>query len=332
MKTKLLSVVLVLIALTPILKAQISVAPAGNVSIGSNASAYTCFLWIKTNHPSGWGDASKISVTRTDTKALTVYYNGETRFYVLGDGTLYSNGIYLGSDRKLKENIQELDSPLDKILKLHGVSYLYKQNQDVMIDTSNHNKIDNNKSFSEKKRNKRIGVIAQEVETVIPEIVMTMPDSTKAVAYEDLIGYLIEAFKSQNATVNAQSLKIKELENRLVKLENKTSSDSKNNLKSAQVTNISTVTDNTTNVFLYQNIPNPFSEKTDIQYFLPENIKSASLYLFDMQGIMIKTIPISGQSQGSVIINGSELKPGMYIYTLIADGQEIDTKRMILTE
>ena len=31
-------------------------------------------------------------------------------------------------------------------------------------------------------------------------------------------------------------------------------------------------------------------------------------------------------------INGSELQPGLYIYTLVADGKEVDTKRMILTE
>ena len=46
----------------------------------------------------------------------------------------------------------------------------------------------------------------------------------------------------------------------------------------------------------------------------------------------LKNIPIIDRGNGSVLIQGSELLAGMYIYTLIADGKEVDTKRMILTE
>ena len=52
--------------------------------------------------------------------------------------------------------------------------------------------------------------------------------------------------------------------------------------------------------------------------------------VFNMQGALMKQMPIQRQQQ-RVIINGSELTAGMYLYSLIIDGKEIDTKRMILT-
>jgi hypothetical protein len=83
---------------------------------------------------------------------------------------------------------------------------------------------------------------------------------------------------------------------------------------------------------LYQNSPNPFNQTTNISYYLPETIISATLNVYNMSGSPIKTIPIIQKGKGSITINGLELSPGMYLYTLIADGKEVDTKRMILTE
>jgi hypothetical protein len=83
---------------------------------------------------------------------------------------------------------------------------------------------------------------------------------------------------------------------------------------------------------LYQNTPNPFSHNTEIRYSLANSVTKANLYIYDMQGKQIKNIPNLDKGDNFVIINGSELSAGMYIYTLIADGQEVATKRMILTE
>jgi hypothetical protein len=50
-----------------------------------------------------------------------------------------------------------------------------------------------------------------------------------------------------------------------------------------------------------------------------------------MQGKMIRQMPVNAAMQ-SVTINGSELQPGIYLYSLVVGGQEIDTKRMILSK
>ena len=86
------------------------------------------------------------------------------------------------SDRRLKKNIQNLNSPLEKTIKMRGVSYQWK---------------DENKS----QRN-QIGVIAQEVEAVYPEFVITNENGMKAVNYAQMTAVLIEAMKELNAKVN----------------------------------------------------------------------------------------------------------------------------------
>lgn len=88
----------------------------------------------------------------------------------------------------------------------------------------------------------------------------------------------------------------------------------------------------TESAVLFQNTPNPFSTSTEIKYYLPEQVQQAYLYIFNMQGTLLKTTKLNEREYGQITINASELNPGMYIYSLVTDGKEVDTKRMILTE
>lgn len=81
---------------------------------------------------------------------------------------------------------------------------------------------------------------------------------------------------------------------------------------------------------LYQNISNPFSEDTQIGFYIPESVTLAQLCIYNMQGIQLEKILITQRGEGSQKISGSELAAGMYLYALIVDGQEVDTKRMVL--
>ena len=83
---------------------------------------------------------------------------------------------------------------------------------------------------------------------------------------------------------------------------------------------------------LHQNAPNPFTEKTIIKYVIPENVQKASVLIFNMQGTLLKTYDNLLSNNGELIINGGELEAGMYMYSLIVDGKEIDTKKMILSK
>jgi hypothetical protein len=80
---------------------------------------------------------------------------------------------------------------------------------------------------------------------------------------------------------------------------------------------------------LYQNTPNPFKEQTTIRFSLADDVQDASICIFDMTGKMLKKLPISS-GMDSVSVGGYELGEGMFLYSLIVNGQVIDTKRMVI--
>jgi hypothetical protein len=90
-----------------------------------------------------------------------------------------TNDIIAFSDARVKENVETISDAVEKVLCLRGVTF---------------NKI------GEEKRS--IGVIAQEVEQIIPEAVYTAEDDMKAVAYGNMVGLLIEAIKEQQSQID----------------------------------------------------------------------------------------------------------------------------------
>lgn len=84
------------------------------------------------------------------------------------------------------------------------------------------------------------------------------------------------------------------------------------------------------NMVLYQNEPNPFGESTVIRYFIPENITSNVFIVFnDMFGNEIKKVEITTKGFGNINANSENLASGIYSYSLIVNGNVIDTKKMI---
>ena len=82
-------------------------------------------------------------------------------------------------------------------------------------------------------------------------------------------------------------------------------------------------------VVLNQNTPNPFSDKTVISYFIPVNIKQAQILVYDDMGTLVRKFDIKTKGEGSVTFYSNNARKGVYSYTLIADGQLMDTKKMI---
>ena len=83
---------------------------------------------------------------------------------------------------------------------------------------------------------------------------------------------------------------------------------------------------------LYQNVPNPFTEETTISFSLGESVESASLFIYDMNGKQVKSFDLSKRRHSQISILGGEMDPGIYVYSLVADGLLIGTKQMILTD
>ena len=69
-----------------------------------------------------------------------------------------------------------------------------------------------------------------------------------------------------------------------------------------------------------------------IRYSLPPTIAKADIYIYDMQGAQLKCIPAQGRGESQVALTARDLKAGMYLYALVADGALVDSKQMILTK
>ena len=108
------------------------------------------------------------------------------------------------SDIRLKKNVETLDSSLEKILKLRGVSYYWKNREEmaavkgVAADSMDYGYDDR----------KHIGVIAQEIEKEFPELVITDTEGFKSVQYSNLTPILIEAMKEQQAIIDSQDKRL----------------------------------------------------------------------------------------------------------------------------
>ena len=138
-----------------------------------------------------WSDGTKVKMTTTvPTGAADFNYNFEVA------GTFKTDKIYHSSDRRWKKNIVTLDSALTKVLSLRGVSYEWRKDEFP------------NKNFAD---GRQIGVIAQEVEKVYPELVNTGIDGYKAVEYANLVAVLIEAVKAQQKLIDTQTAEITSL-------------------------------------------------------------------------------------------------------------------------
>ena len=100
------------------------------------------------------------------------------------------------SDRRLKENITPIGYALEKIERINGVTFDWKK-----LTEEEEIYIHGNKGHD-------VGVIAQEIEAVLPEAVTTRDSGYKAVNYEKIIPLLIEAIKDQQIQIDELKRKI----------------------------------------------------------------------------------------------------------------------------
>ncbi len=92
---------------------------------------------------------------------------------------------FSSSDKRLKTNIKLIANPLEKLKKINGYTFKWSENSEI------HSKKGND-----------VGVIAQEIEQILPEITTTRDTGYKAVQYEKLIPFLIACIKEQQKQID----------------------------------------------------------------------------------------------------------------------------------
>lgn len=260
-----------------------------------------------------------------DNKILGKAHSFSGQYAGYFEGELYctnkitATNFYTPSDITLKENVtsmsSEAPSALSNILNMNVVKYHFKPREDELQEASTKDTLQETDAIKVTRQKLHYGLIAQELQTIYPNLVEKGQDGYLSVNYVELIPILIRAIQELKQEVDELSAK---------------ATDGTSMSKSISTANIETAMVARQNI-LYQNTPNPFRERTVIKYQLASDAVNASVCIFDMQGKMLKTIPVSAGTD-SVTINGYELGAGMYIYSLLVNGQEVDTKRMIITK
>ena len=132
-----------------------------------------------------FGGRVGIGLTQSTNTTIPSFYStqqGTSSIYLNVDGDIYASGDIIAlSDKKYKTDLKIIDNPIEKIKQING--YTYKR-----LD------IDNGHRYT--------GVIAQELEEVLPEAVQTNKNGDKSVAYGNVIGLLIECIKEQQEHIN----------------------------------------------------------------------------------------------------------------------------------
>lgn len=252
------------------------------------------------------------------------YFEGMT--YV--DGSIYADELITPSDINLKENIVSIrdeENSLDNLMQMNVIKYNYKpkayiaKTEDELSlyeDESAATKAEElaKQEIQRMAEQKHYGLSAQELQKIYPELVRESQDGRLGVNYVELVPILIRSIQELKQELDEVKADDNARQTRSV------SDDGQNDHFTMSGRNV-----------LYQNTPNPFKEQTTIRFSLADNVQDAAICIFDLSGKMLRKLPVS-QEMSSVSINGWELGEGLFLYSLVIGGSEIDTKRMIITK
>jgi hypothetical protein len=308
-----LLIILVLLLQFNQLNAQIKLHAGGFVNVGPDPISVSGFrmsldaenctgLRILSKQIDNYAWSSVSIVDNEFTKNWIVSYNNEHKFYVYGNGEVWGTRFIEGSDSTIKENIQTLTSALQKVRSLRGVSYDLKKA--TSLDSVNTTALGNKKT-----QKVEIGLIAQEVELVVPEVVSINENGVRGVAYQNLVAILIEAMKEQSLSIDSIEVALENCcnnSNRVYK--NLTTKSTLSKIHSAE---------NQSNLVISYSIP-------------VAKYKESFIYISDLQGKYIRKTPVMDTDDKMTINNLNDFYNGIYNCSLVCDGEVIETKQFVL--
>ena len=260
------------------------------------------------------------------------YYKAGSNYSFRFNCNVRANNFLVASDSRFKTDISPLESSLQTITSLAPVSYkllprFSTETVDIPATGLSEKELRDIEYFNNLHKNQKpdgpyYGFLAQEVKEIYPELVHTDDDGYMYVDYISMIPLLVNAIGELNAQIEELKAENSELNQAVINSQS----------PALDYNQPSQIADDFLRNALYQNRPNPFTTSTTITMSLRNDVTEAVLYIFDMQGSLLKTIPVTDRGNVSVTIEGGELNAGMYIYSLIADGNEVASKRMILTK
>ncbi|HWY33044.1 MAG TPA: tail fiber domain-containing protein, partial [Nitrosopumilaceae archaeon] len=252
------------------------------------------------------------------------------------------------SDRNLKQNIDTINNASNTIRQLNPKTFYF--------DTATYN-------YMGLTSKKQYGFIAQDVETILPELVstavhpaqydntghLTHPALTyKTLNYNAFLGLITSAMQKQQKTIadltkktNKQDSINNSLQNQITQMNNaitaccshghgaaNSGNEGSNGNGRTVNNNINVELSDADALVLNQNVPNPFAEQTVISYHIPKNAGLAQILFYNINGQQIKAVDVT-KGSGQLTVYANDLTNGIYSYTLIIDGKIMATKKMV---
>jgi hypothetical protein len=184
---------------------------------GTNYGFYT-FLSGTATGSTRYGLYVGASGATTNYGLYSTASGGTTNWAGYFVGNVYISGTLSNpSDLNLKTNIKPIPFAIDKINQIEGVYFEWKK--DVSFAKKDSRREGKENELDNVPAGIQVGVIAQDVEKVLPEIVITDGEGVKSVDYSKLTPLLIQAIKEQQLLIESQNQKIEELSVRLENIE-----------------------------------------------------------------------------------------------------------------
>lgn len=146
----------------------------------------TQYVAISENQIRRLGNGT-LFINNSNTGDVSININGGGTFVNGTNG--YGRAVTNSSDERIKKNITTIDNALSKVLQMNGVYYEFNNENELGVNVPS--------------GNTRIGLIAQQVESILPEAVFTSSkeDEPKSIDYNGMIGLLINAIQEQDAKI-----------------------------------------------------------------------------------------------------------------------------------
>ena len=218
---------------------------------------------------------------------------------------VYASAYNTLADSRLNKDMEQiLSGSLDKLMQISVYKYNLEQFSFDNGDGSSLSYFNNESGVLNKTH---YGLSGQEIKDIYPSLVTQSQDGYLSVNYNEMIPILIQSI---------QELK-KELDDTKAEL---------NTLKStSHIASHAKLQESA----LQQNVPNPFRDKCIVKCYIPQDANSAFLDIYDLNGHQIQSGIITERGNVEVCIEGTGLPEGTYLYSLIVNGELIDTRRMI---
>ncbi len=285
------------------------------------------------------------------TNSLNLHWNSQGR---LGVGTnvpthnlhvIGSAGKTVGgsvwtvlSDRRLKQNIKEYTDGLAEVLAINPITYNY------------------NGKFGTDQSEEVVGVLAQEIQEIAPYMVKkamlqanekmdkegkrsAAAESGEYLTYNaNALPYmLVNAIKEQQELLEEKDARLQELTEEIGEIRQKLEKvllavETSSNGNEGSISKTTVEIKGFDSATLSQNRPNPFNGVTTIDYKIPINSSQAQMNFFNSNGQLLKSVPVQHKGQGELTFRATDVPSGTYSYTLVVDGNQVETKHMVFVK